>query len=185
MSAVFVQLAEGFEEIEAVTIVDVLRRAGIETVMVAVGEDLTVTGGHGLAVKADRLFRETNFNTGSMIVLPGGAVGCENLAAHSGLAQVIMEYCQSGKFIAAICAAPGVLGSMGLLEGKKATCYPGLEDRLRNAVVTNSSVIRDGKIVTATGPATAIPFALKLVEILTGEAAARELADELLYNTGD
>lgn len=182
MGTVFVQLAEGFEEIEAVTIVDVLRRAGIETVMVAIGDDLTVTGGHGLAVTADQLFKETDFKKGSMIVLPGGGVGCNNLAAHSGLAQVIREYYDGGKFIAAICAAPGVLGGIGLLEGKKATCYPGLEDRLMGATVTNASVIRDGNIVTATGPATAIPFALKLVEMLAGEETASGVGSDLLYN---
>lgn len=185
MRSVFVLLAEGFEEIEAVTIVDVLRRAGIETVMVAIGDSLTVTGGHGLAVKADRLFKDTDFNEGSMIVLPGGAVGCTNLEAHSGLAEVIREYYTGGKFIAAICAAPGVLGGIGLLEGKKATCYPGFEERLRGAAVTSFSVIRDGNIVTATGPATAIPFALKLVEMLTGEETALRVANQLLYNAGN
>lgn len=183
MGMVYVQLAEGFEEIEAITIVDVLRRAGIETAMVSVGDNLTVTGGHGISVKADRLFYETDFTKGSMIVLPGGAVGCDNLATHTGLAELIREYNACGKFIAAICAAPGVLGGIGLLEGKKATGYPGLE--LSGAAVTNASVVRDGNIVTATGPATAMPFALRLVEILAGTETARKVTDQLLYEVRD
>lgn len=178
---VFVLLAEGFEEIEAITAVDVLRRAGIETVVVATGEDLNVTGGHGIPVRADRLFTETDFGQGFMIVLPGGGEGTRNLSAHTGVAEVLQEYAAAGRYLAAICAAPSVPGEMGLLAGKKAACYPGFEDKLKGADVTDSPVVVDGTIVTSRGPATAMPFALKLVEMLAGDEMSREVADGMLY----
>jgi 4-methyl-5(b-hydroxyethyl)-thiazole monophosphate biosynthesis len=181
MNTVFVMLAEGFEEIEAVTIVDVLRRGGLETVTVAIGDGLLVTGGHGLAVKADRLFAETDFSQGSMVILPGGGAGTKNLAAHAGVARVLREYAAAGKYIAAICAAPSVPGQMGLLAGKKATCYPGFEEQLKGADISDSPVVVESMFVTSRGPATAMSFALKLVELLAGEKMAREVADGMLY----
>lgn len=182
METVFVQLAEGFEEIEAVTIIDILRRAGIETQIIAVGDNLLIKGGHGIEVRADLLFQDADFSRGSMIILPGGFVGCNNLVSHAGLANLIKEYFSSRKYVAAICAAPSiVLGGLGVLEGRQATCYPGMENLLVGATFCNSSIVQDGNLITSRGPATAIPFALKLVEVLKGFELANELSGHLLY----
>jgi len=181
VKTVFVLLAEGFEEIEAITVVDVLRRAGIDTVIVATGNELTVSGGHGVAVRANRLFAETDFSRGSMVVLPGGGEGTRNLAAHAGVAGVLREYSAAGRYIAAICAAPSVPGEMGLLAGKKAACYPGFEENLTGADVMDCPVVVDGNVVTSRGPATAMAFALKLVELLAGEETARDVAEGMLF----
>ncbi len=172
---VAVHLAEGFEEIEAVSIIDVLRRAEIETLVVSVTEKPEVTGSHGIKITADQLFEAVDYKTVEMIVLPGGMPGAQNLKNHNALGEQILQFNKSGKPLGAICAAPMVLGNLGILANQKATCFPGFEDQLTGAQVTAEDVVTSGKIVTGRGPGVAIKFALKIVETIKG----KELADEL------
>ena len=179
---VYVHLAEGFEEIEALAVVDLLRRADIETEMVSVTGRLPVTGAHGIEVVADILFEDAVYNTCELIVLPGGIPGATNLDEHEGLREKIYSFHNQGKRFAAICAAPLVLGRAGLLKGKKATCYPGFEEELEGAEIVDGEVVCDQGVITSCGPATAIAFALKIIEELKGKEAADEVATRILYS---
>ena len=172
--------AEGFEEIEALTVVDILRRVGIETEMISVTGSLDVTGAHGITVKMDGLFEDKK--DGDMIVLPGGMPGTLNLLAHQGLTDLVKKYCAEGKYIAAICAAPTVFGKLGLLKERRATCYPGMEDELFCEEALQDAVVVDGKIVTSRGMGTAIDFALALVTLLLDEEVAENMATKIVYN---
>jgi 4-methyl-5(b-hydroxyethyl)-thiazole monophosphate biosynthesis len=179
---VFVHLADGFEEIEALTPVDLLRRADapVETVSIMGRRD--VTGAHGVTVKADALFEDVNYDDCAAIVLPGGMPGAANLAAHEGLKKQLLSFAAEGRRIAAICASPSVvLGPLGVLKGRKATCYPGMEDGMIGAIVTPGDVVIDGNVVTSRGPATAMPFAIALLTDLAGEEKADEIAAGTLY----
>ena len=137
MKTIFVFLAEGFEEIEALTPVDVLRRAGLSVQTVSVMDEQVVAGAHGVPVVADKMFAEINPEDAEMILLPGGLPGATNLDAHEGLSQMILDFAKEEKPLAAICAAPLVFGNRGLLNGKKATCYPGFETYLQGADYTS------------------------------------------------
>ena len=172
---VYVHFAEGFEEIEAVTIVDVLRRAGVETKAVSVTGDLTVCGSHGIPVCTDILFEDVNYDDCEMIVLPGGMPGTTNLLAHEGLTSQIVSFAKNKKHVAAICAAPMVFGKLGILEGKKATIYPGMEENLIGAKVQSDRVVIDGHVITSKGPGTAMEFSLALVGVLKSEEEAARL----------
>lgn len=180
MAAVNIFFATGYEEVEALTVVDILRRAGIETDMVSVTDDLNVTSSHGVTVKMDKLFADCDKNA-KMIVLPGGMPGTLNLKAHEGLKNLIKKYAEEGQYLAAICAAPTVYGEMGLLSGKSATCYPGMEDGLEGANKKTDSVVVDGNYITSRGLGTAIEFALKLVSILLDEETAKDLSNKIVY----
>ncbi len=180
MSKVNVFFATGYEEVEALTVVDILRRAGIDTDMVSVTGDIVVTGSHNISVKMDKLFDEAEKNA-DMIVLPGGIPGTPNLKAHSGLKQMIEEFCGAGKYIAAICAAPTVFGGMGLLKDRHATCYPGMEDELCCAEALEDAVVIDGNIITSRGLGTAIDFALALVGVLKDDETAEALAEKIVH----
>lgn len=180
MKKIVVPLAEGFEEIEAVSIVDVLRRANIETLTVSISDQKEVSGAHGIPIVADKLFDETDFNAFDMIVLPGGMPGTTNLKNHSGLADQIINYHKEGKLLGAICAAPLVFGNLNILKNEKATCFPGFEDQLTGAQVTGNEVEVSGKIITGKGAGVAIRFALKIVEILKGKIFADELAKKMI-----
>jgi 4-methyl-5(b-hydroxyethyl)-thiazole monophosphate biosynthesis len=173
---VFIFLANGFEEIEAITTVDILRRGDLKVNTVSITNEREVTGAHGIPVTADMLFRDSDFSGGSMLILPGGMPGASHLNSHDGLKNLLLSYFESGKKIAAICAAPLVLGGIGLLKGKKATCYPGFEPQLRGAVVTGNPVEKDGPVITGKGPGFAIEFALALVAELQGQAKSAEVA---------
>jgi 4-methyl-5(b-hydroxyethyl)-thiazole monophosphate biosynthesis len=175
MKRIFVHLAYGFEEVEAITPVDVLRRAGCEVVTVSVTGTKEVRGAHGITIFADRLFEESDYDQADMILLPGGQPGSDNLNEHEGLKKQIKIFHQQGKMIAAICAAPLVLGSTGVLKGKKATCFPGVEPKLTGATCTGNPVEIDGNITTGKGPGVALKFSLALVEQLVGRAKATEL----------
>ena len=175
-----IHFADGFEETEAVTIVDVLRRAGEDAVMVSVTGSLEVRGAHGICVIADLLFEDADYENCDMIVLPGGMPGTTNLAAHQGLVGQIRDFAGKGKWVAAICAAPMILGDMSLLKGKKATIYPGMEDHLAGAELCADRVVPTGNIVTSMGPGTAMEFALKLAELLVGEKKAADVRKALL-----
>ncbi|HTN69165.1 MAG TPA: DJ-1 family glyoxalase III [Dysgonamonadaceae bacterium] len=179
MKKVIVFLAEGFEEIEAITIIDTLRRAGITVTTVSVTGDKTVNGAHNIPVLADELFDDVNYSEYDMIALPGGMPGAKNLNEHDGVKSQLKKFAEN-KFIGAICAAPMVLGNMGLLKGKRATCYPGFESELIEATVTKEPVTIDGNIITGKGPAFAISFSLQLIETLMGKAARDEISNSLL-----
>ncbi|MCI8645309.1 MAG: DJ-1/PfpI family protein [Firmicutes bacterium] len=179
---IYVHLADGFEEIEALTIVDLLRRAELEVQTVSITGSRRVMGTHNVPVEADILFEETDYENCQMIVLPGGMPGAANLGNHEGLTKHIRCFAQNGKYLAAICAAPMVFGALGILEGKKATIYPGMEDHLTGAQHQDAPVVADGTIFTSKGPATAMPFAIKLVETLKGKTAAAKLEEDLLWN---
>lgn len=180
---IYIHLAEGFEEIEALTAVDVLRRATIETQTVSITGAKAVKGTHGIVVEADILYEEADYSSCDMIVLPGGLPGADYLEAHEGLAKHIKCFAEDeSKKLAAICAAPQVFGTCGILEGKKATIYPSMESHLKGGEATGENVTVDGNIITGMGPALAMEFALKLVEELKGKSAAEEVAAGLLYD---
>ncbi len=181
MEKIYVFLADGFEEIEGLTVVDVMRRAKLDVDMVAVCGKREVTGSHGIVVQADLLFEEIHPQDCVMYVLPGGGVGTQNLAAHAGLASLLKNEASNGKRIAAICAAPSVLGGLGLLEGHTAVCYPGFEEKLAGAQVTTHSVEVSGSITTSRGMGTSLPFALALVAQLKGEEEAERVAGSVLW----
>lgn len=171
---ILVPFAEGFEEIEAVTIVDVLRRAELNVTTAAVGPN-PVTGSHGISITADTLFSRCSADDFNCIVLPGGMPGSEHLRESGEVISMIRRINEQDGYIAALCAAPIVLGEAGLLEGRKTACYPGFEKHLGNADYTDAPVAVDGKIITGRGPGCAIPFALKLVEILKGSDISEKL----------
>lgn len=181
MIKVSVLLADGFEEIEALTVVDLLRRAQIYVDTISIMEDYTVHGAHGINIQTEDLFEEVNFVESDMIVLPGGMPGTTNLNAHEGVRRVVKDFVAEGKPIAAICAAPTVLGNLGLLKGKRITCYPGVETEIQGAVMLRTQVAVDGNIITSRGVGTAIAFALKLIEVLIGEDKSREIAEAIVY----
>lgn len=182
MAKAYVFLAEGFEEIEGLTVVDILRRAGVETVMAAIGEKKEVTGSHGIMTKADCLFDEVKADEADLFVLPGGMPGTKHLAAHEGLAALLKNAAADGKKVAAICAAPSVLGGLGILSGKKAACYPGFEENLIGADVQYDPVVVDGNVTTSRGMGTAIPFALALTEQLTDSETAEKLGKSIIWS---
>ncbi|MBO5306271.1 MAG: DJ-1/PfpI family protein [Clostridia bacterium] len=171
---IYLFLAEGFEEIEALTPVDILRRAGKEVCTVGVGAK-TVTGAHGISVTADMDEKDFKDETPEMIILPGGMPGTLNLDASPTVQSAIDTAVKADAYIAAICAAPTILGKRGLLKGKAATCYPSMEDGLLGATLSQSKVVRDGKIITAAGMGVALPFSIELVLALCGEQTAQKL----------
>lgn len=183
MSTVNVFFAEGYEEVEALTVVDILRRAGIGTYMVSVTGDRYVKSSHGVVVMTDKLFEELD-DSADMLVLPGGMPGTVNLKAHKGLMEMLKRYdADSKKYLAAICAAPTVYGELGLLDQRAATCYPGMEDGLHCGTALTDKVVVDGHYITSRGMGTAIHFGLALVGILAGEETAYKLAHSIVYDT--
>lgn len=181
MNKVYIFFADGFEEIEGLTVVDLLRRAGIEIVMVSVNGNIYVTGSHHITVETDAVFESVDFTDADMLVLPGGMPGTHHLKAHEGLDRLLKEFYAKGKKISAICAAPIVLGSKGLLQGRQATCYPGHENDLIGACIINTAVVEDGNIITSRGMGTAIDFSLALIKNMAGEAQAARIAGAIQY----
>lgn len=181
MSKVLIFMAEGHEEIEALTVVDLLRRAGIEIEMVSITGNKRVPGSHGIMTVCDKLIEQVNFDSADMLVLPGGMPGTLNLELCEPLMDQVHGFNASKKGLAAICAAPTVFGKAGLLEGKKATCYPGMEKDLLGAEVSTDSVCHDGHIITSRGLGTAIPFALEIIKTFQGEEAAEKIAKSVVY----
>lgn len=181
MGKVGVFFAKGFEEIEALTVVDVLRRAGIEVVCVSIDGAKSVAGSHNIEVVMNKKLEEVDFEALDMIVLPGGMPGTKNLEACDALTSQVKAFYQQGKLIGAICAAPSIFGHMGLLEGKEACIYPGMEDELYNAKVSYEPVMQVKNIITSRGMGTAIPFALKIVEQFFDLATAQQLGKDIVY----
>ena len=180
MKTIFVFLATGFEEIEALTPVDVLRRAGLVVQTVSIMDEQVVAGAHGVPVLADKMFAEINPEDAEMILLPGGLPGATNLDAHEGLGQLISDFAKAEKPLAAICAAPLVFGNRGLLQGKKATCYPGFETYLQGAEYTAALVEKDANFITGKGPGAAMEFAFAIVERYCGIDKVNELKQGMM-----
>ncbi|MDR0710812.1 MAG: DJ-1/PfpI family protein [Prevotellaceae bacterium] len=179
MTTTYIFLTTGFEEVEALAAVDVLRRAGVNVKTVSVENDKQVTASHRVKVEADLLFDEADFSDAALLVLPGGTTRLNEFAK---LKKLLLTANEAGIKIAAICAAPMVLGGLGLLKGKRATCYPSFEKYLTGAILaTDHPVVVDGNIITGKGPAQAIAFALTLVELIAGHAKRNEIAAGLLF----
>ena len=182
MAKVYAMIADGTEEVECLAVVDLLRRAGIETVLVSAGETKAVVSSHGIRIEADQTAGETDFSDGDVIFVPGGMPGSEHLSACELLVQALKVQNEAGKRIAAICAAPAVvLGRHGLLKGKKATCFPGFEGELLDAVHTDAGVVTDGNITTARGLGAALDLGLELVRLLVSGEAAADLKERIQY----
>lgn len=179
MGTVYVFFADGFEEIEAFTAIDVLRRAGLNVEMVTVTDEEVVMGAHDVPVVCDSFFNGNDFKDADMVLLPGGMPGADTLSKHEGLKALVSEFVKADKPIAAICAAPMVLGKMGYLKGKKVTCYPGFEQYLTGATCTGAQVEKDGNIITGIGPGGAMDFALAVVELLVGADKVAELKEAM------
>ena len=172
---IYVFLANGFEEIEALTPVDVFRRAGLDTLTVSITDNPTVVGSHNIAVSADITLSEMKLSDADLLLLPGGMPGTKYLGQCKALCDAVCAHAQAGKPIAAICAAPSVLGSLGLLCGKEATCYPGFEAELMGAAVSEKKVVRDANIVTAAGMGVALDFSLECLRLLGHSDAADKI----------
>lgn len=179
---IYLFLANGFEEIEAITVVDILRRANLEIQTVSISDEIVVKGSHNIEIKADKTFNQIDSNNIKAIILPGGMPGATNLYNHLGLKQLLLKLNDSNTLIAAICAAPFVLGQFGILKGKKAICYPGFEDKLIDANVVNQNVVVDKNVITSKGPGTAIEFALKIVETLKDKNQVETLKSSMLLH---
>lgn len=179
MGTVYVFFADGFEEMEAFAAVDILRRAGVQVQMVTVTENEIVKGAHGVSVLCDKNIVNCDFFDAEMLVLPGGLPGATTLNECEDLRKLLVRFAQEGKNIAAICAAPMVLGNLGLLKGKKATCYPGFDKYLEGAEYTGALVEKDGNIITGKGPGACLKFGLALVEHLCGKEKVKELEEAM------
>lgn len=183
MAKVYVFLADGFEDVEALIPVDVLRRGGVDVVTVSTIDDSQIVeSAHGVQMVADALFDECDFSDADLLMLPGGMPGAANLYAHQGVCEAVRRQFQAGKRLSAICAAPAVvLAQLGLLDGRRATCYPGFEQLLTKAEYTGELVTVDGNITTAEGPAAAFPYAYELLGQLVSKDVARQIAVGMRY----
>lgn len=174
-------LASGFEEVEALTAVDLLRRAGLGCDMLSAEDCATVTGSHGIGVLADRNFSETDFSEYDAVILPGGLPGTDHLQQDPRVISLLQTFSGQGKLIAAICAAPRLLSKAGLLNGKNVVCYPAMEELLTEAQVFQESVMTDGQIITSRGVGTAIDFSLAIIAHLLGAEKAEQIAKSIVY----
>lgn len=181
MSKLGIFMADGCEEIEGLTVVDLVRRAGIEIEMISVSGEKSVTGSHKITFQTDIDKADADYTSYDGIVLPGGMPGTTHLMEDETVNRVIREFAQDGKLVAAICAAPSVLGNAGLLEGKTATCYPGVEGKLTGADFVTDPVAKDGNIITSRGLGTAIDFAAEIVAYLSDQEAAKSLKESIVY----
>lgn len=181
MSKICIFLAEGMEEIEALTVVDICRRAKIDIQTVSITEEPWVTGSHQIKVQTDMVLSEVNFEEVDMIVLPGGMPGTLNLEACESLMQQVREFDKVGKYIAAICAAPSIFGHRGILEGRNACSYPTYEDQLTGALVSKNPVEVSSHVITSRGMGTAIDFALGIVSCIKGQSCADSIKEAIIY----
>ena len=181
MKKAYVFLATGFEETEAIGTVDVLRRGGVEVTTVSVTDTHSVAGVHGITVEADTLFADDKYADADALILPGGGPGSQMLNGHEPLKQLLVQHCERNGLVAAICAAPLVLGGLGLLSGRKTTCYPGVEPQLTGAILaTELPAVVDGNIITGKGPGLVFDFALAVLAFLAGKEVAAGVAGDLL-----
>lgn len=184
MAKVYEFLANGFEEIEALAPVDILRRGGVEVVMVSVTGDKLVESSHGISIQTDVLFEEIkSFEDADLLMIPGGMPGSKNLNEHEGVRRALKSQFEKGKRVAAICAAPLVLASIGILKNKKATIYPGMEDYLGEGVEYTAALVEeDGNITTGGGPAASFPYAYKLLSYFVSQAEVEKIQKGMIYD---
>lgn len=176
-AAIFI--GAGYEEIEVVGTVDVLRRGEMQVDLISVSGSLNVEGSHGISIQCDLLFYDIDFTEYDLLILPGGP-GVENLRKHDGLMALLPEFYNADKKLAAICAAPSILGELNLLEGKEAICYPGFEDKLINANISNENTVTDGRIITAKGAGVAMAFGLEILKSFRSEEYVEKLKKSLI-----
>lgn len=181
MNKIAVFFAEGYEEIEALTVVDICRRCGLDVDMISVTEQGAVKGSHGISVQTDKMFSCADFEEYDMLVLPGGMPGTKNLEAHEGLMAQLDSFYTKGKYIAAICAAPSIFGHRGILKGRRACCYPGFESHLEGAEVTSGPVEISGHVITSRGMGTAVDFALAAACVFCGNEKTQAMAESIVY----
>lgn len=181
MAKVYEFIATGSEEIESLIPLDVMRRGGVQFLTVSITGSKTVELSHGTKIETDLLFEEADFSDADLLMLPGGLPGADNLNVHDGVRKALLQQAEQGKLLAAICAAPQVLGSLGLLKGKKATCYPGFERFMEGASYTGELYTIDGNIITGEGPAATFPYAYALLSLLKGEAVADQIAEGMRF----
>lgn len=177
----YIFLANGFEEIEGLMVVDLLRRAEVEITMVSIGDTKEVKGGHGITVIADTIYEDVNFEDAKMLILPGGMPGTTHLLEHKKLITLLIKHNSENKMISAICAAPSVLGVNGILDGKSTTCYPGFEEKLIGAFYIDEKVVKDKNVITSKGLGTAIEFALSIIEHYQGSEVADQIKASVQY----
>ncbi len=182
MMKVVVFLAKGFEEIEAVSIIDVLRRGEVLVDTVSISGNIDVEGAHGISIRADKQFYDASFEDYDMIILPGGMPGTSNLGKNEDLCELLKKYNAQGKWIGAICAAPSILGKLEILEGKSATCYPGFEGFLKGCHVKNEDVVRSQNIITGKGAGVAIKFSLEILTLFQKLSYVEDLRSALMVS---
>lgn len=176
MNEILIFFADGFEEIEGLTVVDLCRRAKLNIATVSITDSDTVVSSHNIALKTDMLIKDVDFDSADMLVLPGGIPGTPNLESCKLLTDNLKKFNEKGKMLSAICAAPSILGHLGILDGKEATCYPGFEDELGGAVYKKVKALKSQNVITACGMGGSIDFGLEIVKHYQGEQAAHELA---------
>ena len=182
MAKVYVFLAEGFEDVEALIPIDVWRRGGLDVVTVSITDFPMVQSAHGVSIEADTIFEQCDFSDADLLFLPGGMPGASNLYAHEGVCETIKNQHLSGHKVAAICASPAVvLAPLGVLDGKRATCYPGFEEALAKGHYTGALITVDGNITTGEGPAAAFPFAYELLAQMTSPQEAQQIAEGMRF----
>lgn len=181
MKKAIVLLANGCEEVEAITQIDFLRRGNVEVAAASIHDTTTIQGAHGITIMADCLLKDLAADSYDMVVLPGGGVGMQNLKASAPVAALLKSFAAAGKWVCAICASPSVLGGLGLVQGKKYTCYPGFEPEMTGGQATGANVVVDGNIITSKGPGTSIDFALQMIEVLNGKELADKTASDAQY----
>ncbi len=181
MTKVCIFLADGFEEVEALTVVDLLRRAKIDVTTVSITGKTEVTGRSQIRIFADTLFENMYFEDADMLVLPGGMPGTTTLESYLPLCNLLMDHAAKGKYIAAICAAPSILGKLHLLEGKKATSYPGFKEVMTGCEYLTSPTVVDGNMITSRGLGTAIDFASQIITVLKDKETADTIKAEIMY----
>ena len=182
MAKVYVFLANGFEDIEALIPIDVLRRGGEDVITVSTTEFPLVESAHGVNIEADIQFEQSDYSDADLLMLPGGMPGASNLFAHEGVCKALLSQQEQGKKIAAICASPAVvLAQLGILDGKKATCYPGFEQMMTTADYTGELVTVDGNVTTGEGPAAAFPYAYTILADLVDEQTASQIAEGMRF----
>lgn len=181
MEKVYEFLADGFEEIEALGPVDVLRRGGVEVKTVSISSSLTVTSAHGIKVQADMLLAGADLGDADLLLIPGGMPGAQNIDECEEVRRALLAQNAAGKRIGAICAGPMVLGHLGILNGKRATCYPGFDKELAGAEYTADPVTVDGNIVTGKGPGATLDYAYTILEMFKGERVTRMMKEGMMY----